>query len=86
MKQRGPEVPCSNAFLGGGHAQEVATASATMEIVQDSLNIVNGQTSVKDGVYPASIMNVSDEEISRGLMENSTTIISRELRPKLMCP
>jgi hypothetical protein len=85
MKQCGPEVPCSNDFLGGGHTREVTTASAAMEIVQDSVSFVDGQTSMKDGVDPMSIKNVSDEEISRGLMVNASMIISREMRPKLLC-
>jgi hypothetical protein len=86
MKQCGPEVPCSNDFLGSGHTQEVTTASVALAIVQDSVIFVNGQTSTKDGVDPASIENVSNEEISRGLMENASIIVLREMRPKLLCP
>jgi hypothetical protein len=86
MKQCGPEVPCSNDFLGGGHIREVTTASAAMEIIQDSVSFVDGQTSMKNGVDPMSIEDVSDEEVSRGLMANALTIVSREMRPKLLCP
>jgi hypothetical protein len=56
-----------------------------MEIVQDSVSFIDGQTSTKNGVDPTSIEDISDEEVSRGLMENASTIISREMRPKLLC-
>jgi hypothetical protein len=56
-----------------------------MEIIQDSVSFIDGKTSTKDGVDPTSIENVSDEEVSRGLMENASMIISREMRPKLLC-
>jgi hypothetical protein len=56
-----------------------------MEIIQDSLNFVNSQTSKKDGVDTTSIENISDEEISRGLMVNASMIILRKMRPKILC-
>jgi hypothetical protein len=46
-----------------------------MEIVQEYSIFVDGQTSMKDGVDPASIENVFDEEISRGMMVNASMII-----------
>jgi hypothetical protein len=55
MKQHGLEVPCSNDFLGGGHTREVTTASAAMEIIQDSVSFIDGQTSMKNGVDPTSV-------------------------------
>jgi hypothetical protein len=55
MKQCGPEVAHSNDFLGGGHSQEVTTASATVEIIQNSVGFVDGQTSMEYGVDPSSI-------------------------------
>jgi hypothetical protein len=57
-----------------------------MEIVQDSVCFVDGQTSMEYGVDPTSIQNVTDEEVPRGLMVNASMIISREMRPKLLCP
>jgi hypothetical protein len=71
VKQCGPKVACSNDFFGGGHTREVTTASITMEIVQDSVFFVDGQTSMKDGFDPVSIKNVFDEDLSRGLMVNA---------------
>jgi hypothetical protein len=85
MKQSGLEVPCSNYFLGGRHTREVATASVVVGIIQDSFIFVNGKTSSKDGIDSASIENVSNEEIVGGLMANASSIISREVRPKLLC-
>jgi len=55
MKQRGLEVPYLNGFLGSGHTQEVTTASASMEFVQDSVIFVNSQTSTKNGFDPTYI-------------------------------
>jgi hypothetical protein len=56
-----------------------------VEIIQDSVGFVDGKTSSKDGIDPTSIENVSDEEVSGGLMVNASTIISREVRPKILC-
>jgi hypothetical protein len=85
MKQSGPEVSCSNDFLGGRHTREVTTASAVVEIIQDSVGFVDGKTSPKDGIDPASVKNVSDEEVSGSLMVNASVVISREVRPKILC-
>jgi hypothetical protein len=57
-----------------------------MVIVQDTVGFVDGQTSTEYGVDPTSIQNVTDEEVVRGLMEKASTIILREMRPKILCP
>jgi hypothetical protein len=57
-----------------------------MEIIQDSICFVDGQTSVEYGVDPMSIQDVTDEEVLRGLMVNASTIVLREMSPKLLCP
>jgi hypothetical protein len=85
MKQSGPELPCSNDILGSGHTREVTPASAIVEIIQDSAKFVDGKTLLKNGVDPASIENVFDEEVVGGLMVNASTIILREMRPKIFC-
>jgi hypothetical protein len=72
-------------FFGGGHTREVTTTSFVVAIVQDSVSFVDGKTSSKNSVDPASIENIFDEEISRGLMENELMIILRDMRPKLLC-
>ena len=63
----------------------MATACAVVAIIQDSISFVDGQTSVEYGVDPTSIQNVIDEEVLRGLMVKVSMIISREMRPKLLC-
>jgi hypothetical protein len=85
MKQSGPEVPFMNDFLGTRHSREVTTYNTDVEIIQDSIDFINGKTSSKYGIYPMSIENVSDEEVSGGLMVNAWMIISRDMRPKLIC-
>jgi hypothetical protein len=65
VKQSGPEIAHSNYFLGGGHPEEVTTTSVTMEIIQNSISFVDGQTSMEDGVDPSSIYDVTDKEIVR---------------------
>ena len=55
MKQCGLEVSFLNDFLGGGNTREVVATSAAMEIVQDSIYFVNGQTSEEYGVDPISV-------------------------------
>jgi hypothetical protein len=40
---------------------------------------------MENGVDPSSIEDISNEELKRGLMANASTIISREMRPKLLC-
>jgi hypothetical protein len=75
MKQSGPEVSCSNDFLGGGHTREVTTASVIVAIIQDSVSFVDGKTSPKDGIDPESVENVSDEEVAGSLMANELEVI-----------
>jgi hypothetical protein len=78
----GQKYPCSNDFLGGGHTREVTTTSIVVAIIQDFVSFIDGKTSPKNGVDPALIENVYDEEVSGGLMMNASTIIKREMRPK----
>jgi hypothetical protein len=56
-----------------------------MEIIQDSVCFVNGQTSTEYGVDPMLIQDITNEEVPRCLMANASTIISREMRPKFLC-
>jgi hypothetical protein len=56
-----------------------------MEIVQDSIFLVDGQTLARYGVDPMLVQNVTDEEVPRGLMASALTIISREMISKLLC-
>jgi hypothetical protein len=63
----------------------VSTASAVVEIIQDSINFIDGKTLLKNIVDPTSIENVIYEEVLGGLMENVSTIISREMRPNFFC-
>jgi hypothetical protein len=46
----------------------VTTASVIVEIIQDSIGFIDGKTSSKDGINPASVKSVSDEEVSGNLM------------------
>jgi hypothetical protein len=63
----------------------VTTASTVVEILQDSIGFVDGKTSPKDGIDPVAVKNVSDEEVSGSLMANMSTVISREVRPEILC-
>jgi hypothetical protein len=85
MKQSGLEVSCLNDFLGGGHTRQVTIASTDVAIIQDSICFVDGKTSRKDGIDLALVKNVSDEEVLGSLAMNALMIISREVRPKILC-
>jgi hypothetical protein len=85
MKQCRPKISGSIDFLGCGHPWEVVTAGIIVAIVQDSFYFVDGQILVEYGVEPTSIQDVTDEEVSRGMMENAPTIVSRDMSPKLLC-
>jgi hypothetical protein len=63
----------------------VITAIVAVEIVQDFVSYVDGHTLTKSGVNPTSIEKIYDEEALMGLMVNVSMIISREVRPKLLC-
>jgi hypothetical protein len=56
-----------------------------MVIVQDSIGFFDGQKPSEYGVDPTLIQDVTDEEVLRGLMENASTIILRDIRPELLC-
>jgi hypothetical protein len=71
--------------LGGGYPLEVATVGTTTTIIQDSISFVDGQTSMEYGVNSMLIQNVSDEEVLRGLMVDVSTIVLRDMRPKILC-
>jgi hypothetical protein len=53
----------------------VATTSVDIVIIQENVSFVDGQTLTKNDVDLASIENDSDEEVSRGLMANPSTIV-----------
>jgi hypothetical protein len=53
----------------------VTTTSVDMIINQEYVSFVDGQTSAKNDVDPTLIENDSDEQVSRGLMANASTIV-----------
>jgi hypothetical protein len=39
----------------------------------------------KYGIFPLAIKNISNEEITRGLVKDTSMVITREMRVKLLC-
>jgi hypothetical protein len=55
MKQCRPKATCTDDFLSSGHHREMAPALVAMEIIQDSIGLVNSQASTEYGVNPSPI-------------------------------
>jgi hypothetical protein len=50
VKQGRPKVTCSDNILSSGYSQKMAPTCAVVVVVQDSISLVNGQASTKNGV------------------------------------
>jgi hypothetical protein len=55
VKQCRPIVTCSDDFLSSGHPRKMAPSCTAMEVVQDSIGLVNGQASIEYGADPSPI-------------------------------
>jgi hypothetical protein len=55
LKQGRPKVTCSDNILSSGHSRKMAPTCVTMAIIQDSIGLVNGQASTKNGVDSPSV-------------------------------
>jgi hypothetical protein len=71
--------------LGGGHTREVSSASATLEIIQYFISFLDDEETTEYGIYHPMINNTSNEEVLRGWMVDTSTIIMREMRTKFLC-
>jgi hypothetical protein len=55
VKQGRPKVTCSDNLLSSGYSRKMAPTCAAMAVVQDSISLVNGQASTKNGVDPSPV-------------------------------
>jgi len=61
------------------------TIGTNMRIIENALIFPMGDASPQDGVDASSIENISNEEITRGMMSNMSLIIAWNRRCELMC-
>jgi hypothetical protein len=50
VKQGRPKVTCSDNLLSSGYSRKMAPTCTVVAVVQDSIGLVNGQASMKNGV------------------------------------
>jgi hypothetical protein len=55
VKQGRPKVTCSDDLLSSGYSQKMAPTCIAMAVVQDSISLINGQASTKNGVDPSLV-------------------------------
>ena len=79
-KERRKKVFNAHEFLVSCHSQEMTTTSATMTDIEHLVKFNVGETMTEDSVNTATINIVTDEEIARGLMSNTLSIIMSKMR------
>jgi hypothetical protein len=55
MKHGRPKVTCSDNLLSSGYSQKMGPTCVIVVVVQDSIGLVNGQASTKNGVDPLPV-------------------------------
>ena len=55
VKQGRPKVTCSDNLLSSGYSRKMAPTCASMTVIQDSIGLVNGQESTKNGFEPLPV-------------------------------
>jgi hypothetical protein len=55
VKQGSPKVTCSNNILSSGYSQKMPPSCTTMAVIQDSIGLINGQESMKNGFDPSPV-------------------------------
>jgi len=78
-KEIRPKLPGTHDFLHSGHSKEVTTKSTTFSGIKNLLSFSMGETTMKGNVDIVMIKVVTDEEVARGLMLNTSSIITSEV-------
>jgi hypothetical protein len=55
VKQGRPKVTCSDNLLSSGYSRNMASTCATVAVIQDSIGLINGQASTKNGVNSSPV-------------------------------
>jgi hypothetical protein len=55
MKQGRPKVTYSDNLLSSGYSRKMPPTCTTIVVVQDSIDLINGQALTKNGVDPSSV-------------------------------
>lgn len=78
-KERRPKLASTQDFQGSGHMGEVSTTSAIMTSIKDFLYFRMSETMTKDPINTATIKVITDEKIARGLVSNTSLIITSKM-------
>ena len=55
VKQGRPKVTCSNNIMSSGYSRKMAPTCTVVVVIQDSINLINGQALTKNGVDPSPV-------------------------------
>ena len=80
----GPEISGADDLLGSGHPGEMAAAGTAMTIVKDLFSFLMCQATTKNCVDSSPIKDISNEEVARGMVTDTTTSVPSDCGLKLL--
>jgi len=83
-KGRIPKITDADDFMGNDHSGEMTTTSATMVGIKHFFIFNMGETTTKDNYDTSTINIVTDEDVPRGLISNTSSIITSDMGGKFL--
>ena len=80
----GPEISGVDYLLGSGHPREMAAAGTAMTIIKNLFSFRMGKATTKNGIDPSPVKDISNEEVARGMVTDTTTSVLSDCGVKLI--
>ena len=80
----GLEVSGVDDLLGSGHPGEMAAAGTAMTIIKDLFGFCMCKATTKNCIDSSPVKDISNEEVARGMVTDTTTSISSDCGLKLL--
>ena len=80
----GPEISGADDLLGSGHPREMAAAGTAMTIIKNLFSFRMCKATTKNGIDSAPVKDISNEEVARGMVTDTTTFVSSDIGLKLL--
>ena len=74
----GPKISGVDNLLGSGHPREMAAAGTAMTIIKDLFSFLVCKATMKNRVDSSPVKDISDEEVARGMMTDTTMSITSD--------
>ena len=80
----GPKISGADDLLGSGHPREMAAVGTAMTIIKDLFSFRMCKATTKNCIDSSPVKDISNEEVARGMVTDTTTSVSSDCGLKLL--